>query len=533
MITLIKLQNVLVSVNDINFDAKLVVTKKLNVPYESVKTAKILRRSVDVRKKSNPCFCYSFCVDFLDKKTEKLAIKNCKNASFYTEGKYVFLKAKNKPQNRPIIVGSGPAGLFAAITLIKAGLSPIIIERGKKVEKRLEDIENFRQNNILNTSSNVQFGEGGAGTFSDGKLNTGIKDTRIAKVLELFAEFGADPDILVNAKPHIGTDRLQIVLKNIRKFILENGGEYYFETTFKRAIVSNGQVTEIICEKCEKEFSIPCETLVLAIGNAARDTFENLLKCGAEMVAKPFAVGVRIEHLQKKLNVSQYGENYPDTLPPTEYKLAVHLENGRGVYTFCMCPGGFVVNGASEENSIVTNGMSYFARDGINANSALLVGVSPEDFGKNPLDGIKLQREIETKAFELTKGYGAPCETVGSFLYGEENKFSDVSPTILPKPVLTKLEEVFPHYITDSLKKALPKFNEKIIGFADKSAVLTAPETRSSSPVKIIRNEEFESNIGGIYPTGEGAGYAGGITSSAVDGIKVAEAIINKLNINQ
>lgn len=528
---MIKLQNVLVLAENVPFDAKALIAKRLNLSFEKIKSAEIIRRSLDVRKKYSPYFCYTFLVDFFDKKDEKFILKTQKSALPYEEVEYKFLKAKKSPKNRPIIIGSGPAGLFAAITFIKAGLSPLIIERGKSVDDRILDIEIFRNGGKLLPHSNVQFGEGGAGTFSDGKLNTGIKDIRINTVLKLFAEFGADPDILINAKPHIGTDVLQLVVKNMRNFISENGGEYMFETAFKRPVTTNNKLKAIVCERDGAEFSIDCDHLILAIGNAARDTFRVLYENRLDMAAKPFAVGVRIEHLQENLNLTQYGEDYPTALPPCEYKLAVHTESGRGVYTFCMCPGGVVVNATSEENSNVTNGMSYHARSGKNANSALLVGVTPEDFGSDPLDGIDFQIKIEKAAFKATGGYSAPCQTVGSFLYGDKNIKGEVEPSILPAPTFCDLDKILPDFVITALKEALPLFERKISGFASSCAILTAPETRSSSPVKIIRNDLFESNIEGIFPAGEGAGYAGGITSSAVDGIKVAEAVINKINL--
>lgn len=528
---MIKLQNIsLPAEKNIN-NLKHILSKILNISADKIKSAEVFRRSVDVRKKYSPQFCYTFIVDFYDKKTENYILKKFKNAIPYAPEIYNFKKINTAEYVRPVIVGSGPAGLFAAITLCKAGIKPIIIEKGDEVEKRTEKIENFRKNGILDTSSNIQFGEGGAGTFSDGKLNTGIKDARIRTVLELFNSFGADPDILVNAKPHIGTDILQKVVKNIRDYVKKCGGEYLFNTTFLKPVIKDNKLTEIECIKDNKNFNIKCETLILAVGNSARDTFEALLNSNVEITSKPFAVGVRIEHLQEDLNTAQYGENYCEKLPPNEYKMAVHLENGRGVYTFCMCPGGYVVNGASEENTVVTNGMSYHARNGKNANSALLVGVTPEDFGENPLDGIKLQQKIEKAAFAISNSYAAPCQTVGSFLYGYENTAATVKPTVLPKPFMCNLADIFPEYITESLKAALPLFDKKIKGFAMPDAVMTGPETRSSSPVKIPRDENFESNIKGIFPAGEGGGHAGGITSSAVDGIKVAEKVIDILSV--
>ncbi len=527
---MIKLQNILISVDTPVSNPSLTVSEALNIPIVKVKKAEIFRRSVDVRKKSTPYFCYTFLVELSDPHTEKAVLKKHKNASPYNKTPYVFLQAEKKPQHRPVVVGSGPAGLFAAYTLCKAGISPVIIERGKPVEERVKDVENFWSGGELNESSNVQFGEGGAGTFSDGKLNTGIKDPRTRTVLELFKKFGADEDILINAKPHIGTDRLRTVVKNIRNEITALGGEYLFETRFEKPLIKDGKIFAVECVKDKNLITLPCEQLVLAVGNAARDTYKSLLNCGVNLSSKPFAVGVRIEHLQKNLNLAQYGENYSKNLPPLEYKLAAHLENGRGVYTFCMCPGGVVVNSASEKNAYVTNGMSYLARNGQNANSALLVGVSEKDFGSHPLDGVTFQEKIEKAAFKATGGKGLPYITVGEFLGYKKHSFG-VVPTALPSVVKCDLTTVLPNFVTTSLKEALPLFDKKINGFAVDDAVLTAPETRSSSPVRILRNEQFETNIRGIYPCGEGAGYAGGITSSAVDGIKTAEAIIKTCDV--
>lgn len=524
---MIKLQNVLISVDTKVTDPKITVASILNIPQIKIKDAYVLRRSVDVRKKNNPCFCYSFVVEFSNPHTEKSVLKKHKNASPYRPTPYTFLRAENKLKNKPIVVGSGPAGLFAAYTLCRAGIPPIIIERGKPVEDRVKDVESFWSGGELNECSNVQFGEGGAGTFSDGKLNTGIKDNRCQTVLELFTHFGAEKDILVNAKPHIGTDVLRTIVKNIRNEILSLGGEYLFETRFEKPLIKNGKVYAIECVRNNEKITLPCERLVLALGNAARDTYKNLLDCGVAITSKPFAVGVRIEHLQESLNLSQYGENYSKNLPPLEYKLAAHLENGRGVYTFCMCPGGVVVNSSSEKDTYVTNGMSYLARDKANANSALLVGVNEKDFGSHPLDGVAFQRQIEQAAFKATDGTGLPYITVGEFLNGKTPNSLAVSPTVLPSAVKCDFTNVLPDFVTKSIKSALPLFEKKIKGFSSDDAILTAPETRSSSPVRILRNELFETNVKGIYPCGEGAGYAGGITSSAVDGIKTAEAVIN------
>ncbi len=507
------------------------IAKELKISAESIASVTLYKRSVDARKKPDVKFCDTYLVEFKDKNTEDKVLKKSKSASPYTVTEYTFKKADFKPKNPPIIVGSGPAGLFAGLTMANAGLCPIIIEMGKEVDKRVKDVENFWQTGKLNPISNVQFGEGGAGTFSDGKLNTGTKDIRQRTVLETFCSFGADKDILINAKPHIGTDILRNVVKNIRKEIEKLGGKYLFETRFIKPIIKENRITAVLCENSNGEFTLNTENLILAIGNSSRDTAKNLWNSGVKITPKPFAVGVRIEHLQKEINSAQYGDcKLP--LPPAEYKLATHLESGRGVYTFCMCPGGVVVNSASETETYVTNGMSYKSRDLENSNSALLVGVEEKDFlhlsENSPFGGYVFQENIEKSAYKLTGGRGVPCQTVGSFLNDDENLESTVSPTVKPNAVFTDISKIFPEFITRSLKSALPILDNKIKGFAHSSAILTAPETRSSSPIRIVRDENHSSNISGIYPAGEGAGYAGGITSSAVDGMKTAEKIIEK-----
>lgn len=531
---MIKLQNVNLP---IDFEGSLpqYIAEILRISPLKVKTVTLSRRSVDARKKPNICFCDTYLVEFTDPNTEKAVLKRNKNASFFTEKEYLWKKCTNPPALSPIIVGSGPAGMFAALTLAKAGIKPIIIERGQKVDERVKSVESFWNGEKLNPNSNVQFGEGGAGTFSDGKLNTGIKDPRCRTVLKTFCNFGADEDILINAKPHIGTDILRHVVKNIRTEIEKLGGEYRFNTKFIKPVIRENKLSAAIFEDDKGEYELPCNQIILAIGNGARDTYYSLWENGLNIISKPFAIGVRIEHLQHNINLGRYGEDHSDKLPPAEYKLATHLENGRGVYTFCMCPGGVVVNSSSEDNTYVTNGMSYKNRDKINANSALLVGVDEKDFAhladNTPFGGIELQKQIEAAAYKATGGKGVPVQTVGSLLDPTKtNVFGEVKPTVLPKAIPTDLSLVLPPFILDSIKKALPVFGKQIKGFDSYDAILTAPETRSSSPVRIVRDENFVSNICGIYPCGEGAGYAGGITSSAVDGIRVAESIIDNLN---
>jgi uncharacterized FAD-dependent dehydrogenase len=457
-------------------------------------------------------------------KNEQALLKKLKNANTYINKEYEWKKAENTPQNSPVVVGFGPCGMFCALALARAGLKPIVIERGKDADSRQKDVNEFLSGGKLNPESNVQFGEGGAGTFSDGKLNSGIKDPRCRAVLKEFVSHGANPKILTDAKPHIGTDILVDVVKNIRKEIISLGGTVFFETKLEKINTYNNKVSSIIASGKE----IICDKVILATGHSARDVFSFLKESGVEMERKPFSVGVRIEHLQEEINKALYGKfyNHPN-LSAADYKLAVHLENGRGVYTFCMCPGGEVINSSSEEGGIAVNGMSYSRRDGVNANSAVLVGVNPDDFsGDDVLAGCEFQREIEQKAYNIANGK-VPITTVGQLVFGEEFEVTHVKPTVKPEYVFCDLSEIYPNFIVDSLKQGLLEFDKKIKGFASKSAVITAPETRSSSPVRIVRDENFQStSLKGLYPAGEGAGYAGGIMSAAVDGLKIAENII-------
>ncbi len=499
-------------------DAKAIISQYTNI--KGIVSATLYKKSVDARHKNNIVFCCSFLAEVKD---ENLALKQCKKAQIYTKQKYVWQKCES--DTRPVVVGFGPAGMFAALTLARAGLKPIVFERGQDADTRKADVERFWSGGVLNPESNVQFGEGGAGTFSDGKLNTGIKDVRCRTVLEVFCEFGADKKILYEAKPHIGTDILIDVVKNIRKEIERLGGEIHF----------NSKVTDIDFDNCVKSVTvngktIPCSHLILAIGHSARDTYKMLYEKNVTFERKSFAMGVRIEHLQEDINKALYGEFASHSaLGAADYKLVTHLENGRAVYTFCMCPGGVVVNASSEQNAIAVNGMSYSARDGKNANSALLVEVKPSDLsGDDVLEGIYLQQQIEKKAYSIKNG-AVPYCYVGDLLGNKCDK-TKVLPTVLPHTIHCDINEVLPKFITDCIKDALPEFDKKIKGFAHPCAVLTFPETRSSSPVRIIRDKYYCAlNISGFYPSGEGAGYAGGITSAAVDGMRCAEQVIKDL----
>lgn len=505
-------------------DLKPIAARALKTDISNVESAVLYRKSVDARKNHNVCFCCSVCAVL--KRGEERAVKACKNVQQFSLKRYEWPKAAVIPEKSPVIAGFGPAGMLAALTLARAGLKPLVLERGADADIRTETVRAFFGGHSLNTESNVQFGEGGAGTFSDGKLNTGIKNPRCRTVLEVFAAHGAPERILTDAKPHIGTDILVNVVKSIREEIIALGGRVLFNTRLDKINFLNGAVASV--EAGEKEYS--CDNLIIATGHSARDTFEMLLNSGVTMQQKPFAVGVRIEHLQSDINRALYGSfAQSSALGAADYKLAAHLENGRGVYTFCMCPGGEVINASSENGGIAVNGMSYSRRDGRNSNSALLVNVNPEDFGDTSvLAGCELQRKIERAAYSVCGG-AVPVATVGSFVFGKEAKLGKVQPTVKPKFEFADFGEIFPSYITESLKEGIRIFDRKINGFADCSAVLTAPETRSSSPVRILRNELCESiSFKGLYPCGEGAGYAGGIVSAAVDGITVAEKIIAK-----
>lgn len=509
---------------DTDFDSlKEIAARELKVKTDSIKAARLYRKSVDARKKNNVHFCCSLLVSI--KGDEKAVLKRNKSAIPYEKNEYVWKKAEKIPENRPVIAGFGPAGMFAALTLARAGLKPVVLERGGDVDTRTRAVNDFFGGNPLNPECNVQFGEGGAGTFSDGKLNTGIKNPRSRTVLEVLNRHGAPDKILTDAKPHIGTDILVNVVKSIREEIISLGGEIRFDTKLRSIKTQNGKLISVNAGGNE----IPCDCLIIATGHSARDTFKMLLNSGVEMVKKPFAVGVRIEHLQSDINKALYGD-FADSpyLGAADYKLAAHLENGRGVYTFCMCPGGEVINASSQIGGIAVNGMSKSKRDGVNSNSALLVGVEPVDFPDGDvLSGCILQEKIEQAAYSISDGK-VPITTVGSFVFDEKFKIGKVKPTVKPEFVNADFTQIFPDFVTESLKQGILLFGKKIQGFDDKSAILTAPETRSSSPIRMVRDESLQSvTIKGIYPCGEGAGYAGGIVSAAVDGITVAQKIID------
>ena len=516
--------------------------KALHIKSEQIASLQIRRQSIDARKKPD-----IFLIYVVDITLNGISEQNCvsrsknKDVSIVTERPYQFPKPGTKAlRRRPVIIGSGPAGLFCCYMLAQNGYSPILLERGKDVEARKKDVEAFWNGGPLNPESNVSFGEGGAGTFSDGKLNTLIKDKdgRGRHVLSIFVENGAQPEILYEAKPHIGTDMLKGTIKNIRNEIIELGGRVMFETKLVSMAFSDNKLKAITVETANGDEILETDNVILAIGHSARDTFEMLYDLKLPIEAKPFSVGARIEHLRQKVDKAQYGRFAGNKkLGSANYKLSTHLDNGRGVYTFCMCPGGKVVNASSEENRLCTNGMSEFARNAENSNSALLVGINPDDYeSDHPLAGMYLQRKLESKAFVAGgENYNAPIQRVDDFLNNRKSThLGDVKPSIGPNYEFSNLNEILPEYVSTSMAQGIVKMGRMLHGFDDGDAVLTGVESRSSSPVRIMRKTDTLESvlIEGLYPCGEGAGYAGGIISAAVDGIKCAEKIIEKSNKN-
>lgn len=481
----------------------------------AISSYKLVKKSLDCRDKNYPIYVYQFVLET--------------NKRLYLHDKKVLLDTKYTDeinvnrlnrQIRPIIIGSGPSGLFAAYMLVKAGFKPLIFERGASVIERIKAIDSFFKDDLFDETTNVSFGEGGAGTFSDGKLNTNLNDPRIRFILKTFVDFGAKENVYYDAKPHVGTDYLRLFCQNMRTYLINEGAEFKFKT-----LVSDVREGYIVANGDKYESKI----IILAIGHSARDTYQMLEKNGFKLEPKPFSMGVRIEHLQKKIDYMQYGNAHIHD--PASYKAAVHLAD-RDVYTFCMCPGGYVVASNSNANEIVTNGMSYEARDGVNANSALLVNVRVEDFYKeSPLDGLAFQAKYEKACYELTNSYKAPVNLVKEFLIDQvSSEFRSVKPTYPKGFIFTSFKDLLPNFVITSLKKGIIELNQKMPGFLDDDAILTAIESRSSSPVRIVRDSNFETNLKGVYAIGEGAGYAGGITSSALDGIKCALKIIERID---
>ncbi|WP_419022831.1 NAD(P)/FAD-dependent oxidoreductase [Emergencia sp.] len=514
-----RMHQIKLNMNETKSDIPKKILKKLNNRDLILTDLEIVKESLDARDKGDIKFVYTVDFQAVTRQRPKQYVNLPINPKLGLEEapdmNYLDVESGGEElSDQPVIVGFGPCGMFAGLILAKRGYRPIIIERGRPIEQRVEDVEKFWSEGILNTESNVQFGEGGAGTFSDGKLTTGIKDPRIRKVLEEFVRAGADEDILYKQKPHIGTDVLRKVVRNIREEILRCGGEIRFDTRFVEVNTKKKCVKSVVVECAGERYEIPTQNVILAVGHSARDTFRYLCERGIKMQQKPFSIGVRIEHPQKLIDKSQYGNT--EGLPPADYKLNYHCGNGRGVYTFCMCPGGEVITASSQEGGVVTNGMSNRARNSGKANSGLLVDVRCEDFGSpHPLAGIEFQEKYEKLAFENGGGtYEAPRTTWGEFR----------SEALSAAPVIRSL----PEFAVAAIREAMPHLGRKLSGFDRDDAVMTAVETRSSSPVRFARNEEMEGTFGGFYPAGEGTGYAGGIMSAACDGIKVAEKIIGK-----
>lgn len=503
------------------------ISKKLRIKKEVIKKYNINKKSIDARDKNRIYYVYEVDIQMTNEDIILKRINDVNILKSSEENYSINVTGTKKLNNRIVIVGSGPAGLFSAYMLAELGYKPLIIERGEKIEDRVKTVDSFFETGFLNTESNIQFGEGGAGTFSDGKLNTLTKDkfNRNKKVFEIFVENGAPSEIMYLSKPHIGTDILRNVIINMRNKITSLGGEFRYNTKLTDIIINNNVLKQI--EVNNKEL-IDCDALVLAIGHSARDTFKMLNDIKVKMSPKPFAVGLRIMHSQEMINESQYGKKY--RLDPASYKLTYNTKEKRGVYSFCMCPGGYVVNASSEKNRLVVNGMSNYKRDSKNANSAIVVSVNPNDYGFDLFSGIEFQRKLEEKAYEIGLGK-IPIQLYKDYKNNIVSKeLGSVEPIIKGKYTYANLNEIFPDYINNSLKEGIDSFGRKIKGFSNDDALLAGVESRTSSPIRIERNENMESSISGIYPIGEGAGYAGGITTSAIDGLKIVEIIASIYN---
>lgn len=533
---MIRINNIKIAKNLSNEEIYKTTIKKYQIKEKDILEYHISKKSIDARKKNDIHYIYAIDMKI---KNEDLYIKKHKNISKIKDFQTPSIDVKLSSKISPIIVGAGPAGLFSALTFIENGIKPIVIEQGECVENRKKTVDTFRQTGKLNTSSNVQFGEGGAGTFSDGKLTTGINNPLCKKVLKSFVNFGAPEEILYLSKPHIGTDNLIHIIKNMREYMIKQGATFLFNTKVIDFIIKNNEIKGVVTKKVDsdnaqtngttKTEEILGNYVILAIGHSSRDTFEKLYEKKFLIEPKNFSVGVRIEHLQTWINEAQYGNQTKFELPPAEYKLAYHSLNGRSCYSFCMCPGGVVMASSSEKNTIVTNGMSNFLRNDTNSNSALLVNITPDDFSSSsPLEGIYFQKDLEEKAFKLGgSDYSAPIQRVEDFLKNRKSEFiGSVKPSYLPKVTLSNLNEILPNFVSDTLKEGIKYFGTKLKNFDHPDSLLTGLETRSSSPIRIIRNEKLVSNILGVYPCGEGAGYAGGIMSASVDGIKCAITIL-------
>lgn len=522
---MLRISDIKLGTDDTESDLRKKVLKLLGV--KNVKSFEISKKSIDARKK--PDIHYVYSVD-VETDNEEYYAKKIKNSQIVKKKTYEFPKC-GKIDKPVVIVGTGPAGLMCGLTLAQNGYKVILLERGKCVEERMKDVEAFWEAGFLNPESNVQFGEGGAGTFSDGKLTTGIKDFRIRKVLEEFHKHGAPKEILYYSKPHVGTDNLSKMVASIRSEIRKLGGEVRFSNKLVNVKTDNGEICGAVVESDSGEYVIETNNIVLAIGHSARDTFYMLHERELSMNPKAFAIGVRVEHLAHLINESQYGEGYPEEVPTASYKLTHQCKGtGRGIYSFCMCPGGYVVNSSSEKGRLCVNGMSYHDRAGHNSNTALITTVTPDDFpSDSPLAGLEFQRKYEELAYKIGNGK-IPVQLFGDFLKNQmSTKLGNVTPSIKGEWQFANLHECLPDYVCASLEEGMRAFGHKIKGYDAEDTVFSGVETRTSSPLRMERNKQFESNIQGLFPCGEGAGYAGGITSAAMDGIKTAEAIAEKI----
>ncbi|MBF2720087.1 NAD(P)/FAD-dependent oxidoreductase [Psychrobacter sp. NG254] len=534
---MIRLTEIKLPLNHAPEDLTTAITTKLKISAEQMASFVMFKRGYDARNKRNIQLIYTLDITLTDSDlTHDLLVQfesdNHVKATPDTSYKYVGEAPKDLTE-RPVVIGFGPCGLLAALTLAQMGFKPIIIERGNEVRQRTKDTFGFWRQRKLNTESNVQFGEGGAGTFSDGKLYSQVKDPNHygRKVMTEFVKAGAPDEILFVSKPHIGTYKLVTMVEKMRAEIIALGGEVRFATRVDDLHITDSKVTGVTLNTGE---TLKTNHVVLAVGHSARDTFQMIHDKGVYVEAKPFSIGFRIEHKQSTIDQARFGDNAGnEILGAADYKLVHHCKNGRSVYSFCMCPGGTVVAAASEEGRVVTNGMSQYSRNERNANSAIVVGIDPErDYPNHPLAGIDLQRQLETLAFELGgKDYSAPAQTIGDFLKGKpDSELGDVKPSYTPGITLTDLSKALPDFAVDAIREAIPAFNRKIQGFSSDDGLLTGVETRTSSPISIKRNKEFQSiNTKGLFPAGEGAGYAGGILSAGIDGIKVAEAVAKSM----